>query len=90
MFHDGNDIRGVAAARSFGVVGVDGAALEGGNGLLDEAGLVEGVGVDAALDVELIADSEAGVDGGRGRAPVFVDFETACSGGDLLAKRFGG
>ena len=37
---DLDDIRRVAAAGAFGVEGVDGAALEGLHGILDEAGLV--------------------------------------------------
>ena len=57
MFNDGDNIRGVAAAGAFGVVGVDGPVFEGCDGGLDEAGLVEGVGVDEALDVVFIADT---------------------------------
>ena len=48
---DLDDVRGVAAAGPLGVVGVDRPALEGGDGVLDEAGLVERVGVDGHLHV---------------------------------------
>jgi hypothetical protein len=41
-----DDVRRVAAAGALGVVGVDGAALDGGDRVLDEAGLVQRVGVD--------------------------------------------
>ena len=77
MFDDGDDVWCVAAAGAFGVVGVDCAVFEGGDGGFDEAGFVEGVGVDEALDVVLVADGEAGVDCDGCAAPVFVQFEAA-------------
>ena len=46
----------MAAARAFGVEGVDGASLERGDRVLDEAEFVERVGVDRDLDVELVGD----------------------------------
>jgi len=52
----GNNVGRVSTASTFGVVGVDGAAFEGGDGLLDEAGFVERVGVDKALDIVFVAD----------------------------------
>ena len=42
----------MAATRALGVEGMDGATLERGNGVLDEAGFVEGVGVDHHLHIE--------------------------------------
>ena len=48
---DLDDVRGVPAARAFGVIGVDGAALEGRDRVLDEAALVQRVGVDHHLHV---------------------------------------
>ena len=44
-----DDVRRMAAARAFGVEGMDGAALEGGDRVLDEAGFVERIGVDHHL-----------------------------------------
>ncbi len=52
----------MAAAGAFGVKGVDIAALEGGDRVLDKTGFVERVGVDRDRDVELLGDPEAGVD----------------------------
>ena len=37
-------------------IGVDGAALDGGDGVFDEAGFVERVGVDGHLHVVLVGD----------------------------------
>jgi hypothetical protein len=54
---DGDDVGSVAAAGAFGVVGVDCAVLEGFDCLLDEAGFVQGVCVDEALDVVFVADA---------------------------------
>ena len=44
---DGDDVGRVAAARAFGVVGVDRPAGDRGEGVVDEARLVQRVGVDA-------------------------------------------
>ena len=87
---DADDVGSVAAAGAFGVIGVDGASFEGGEGGFEEAGFVEGIGVDGDLDVELIGDAEAGIDGGGGGAPVFVQFEADGAGADLFAEGFGG
>jgi hypothetical protein len=65
----------MAAARAFGVEGVDGAALEGLHRVLDEAGFVQRVGVDHHLHVVLVGDGEAVVDRGRRRAPVLVQLQ---------------
>ena len=72
------------ATGTFGVIGVNGAALEGGEGGFDEAGFVEGVGVDRHLHIVLIGDTQAVVDTRRGGAPVFVQFETDGAGLDLF------
>lgn len=63
VFDYRDDVGCVASAGAFGVVGVDCAVFEGGDGLLDVSGFVECVGVDEALDVVFIADTEAVVDG---------------------------
>ncbi len=81
-----DDVRCVAAAGPFGVIGVDGAALEGGEGVLHEARLVEGVGVDGHLHVEGLGHRQAVVDGrGRG-APVLVQLQPHRPGLDLLLQ----
>ena len=84
-----DDVRSVAAARALGVEGVDRPAREGAHGVLDEAGLVERVGVDENLDVGVVGGAEAAIDGGGGRPPVLVQFEAARARGDLLLQRGG-
>ena len=69
---DADDVRGMAAARALGVVGVDRPALEGRDGRFDETRLVEGVGVDRDLDVVLVGDAQRLIDGGGGGAPILV------------------
>ena len=81
---DANDVGGVATAGPFGVEGVDGAAGDGADRVLHEAGLIEGVGVDAHLHVELIGHREAAIDRRRGGAPVLVQLEAAGTGADLF------
>lgn len=83
---DGDDVGRVPAAGALGVVGVDGAARDGGEGGLDVPGLVERVGVDEALHVHLVAHAQAGVDRRRRRAPVLVQLEPALPCGDLFAQ----
>src|SRR5690606_2110554 len=86
---DLDDVGSVAAAGALGVVGVDGAVPEGGNGVLDKAALVEGVGVDHHLHVEGIGDAQAVVDGGGGGAPVLVQLQAGGAGEDHLLERRG-
>ena len=87
LAHGPDDVRRVAAAGALGVVGVDGAALEGRQGLLHEARLVERVGVDGDLDVEAVRHRQAGVDGGRRRAPVLVQLQADGASPHLLLER---
>ena len=82
-----DDVGRVAAAGALGVEGVDGAALEGGDRVLDEAGFVQRVGVDHHLHVIVVGDGEAAVDRRRRRAPVLVQLERAGAGADLLDQR---
>ena len=84
-----DDVGGVAAAGAFRVIGVDRPAVDGGDGVLDEARLVERVGVNGDLNVELVGDGEAGVDCRRRRAPVLVQLQAAGAGADLLLQRAG-
>ena len=86
---EADDVGRVAAAGPLGVVGVDRAALEGGDRVLDEAGLVQRVGVDRDLDVELVGDVQAVVDGGGRGAPVLVQLQAAGARRDLLDQRLG-
>jgi hypothetical protein len=69
----------VAAAESLDVIGVDGPAVDGGDGLFDLAGFLVGIGVDADGDVVLLRDGEGGVHDGGVAGGVFVDLEAAGS-----------
>ncbi|VVN59610.1 hypothetical protein PS685_03171 [Pseudomonas fluorescens] len=75
------------ATGTLGVIGVDGAALEGGEGGFDKARLVQGVAVDRHLHVIEVGNGQAVVDGRRGGAPVFVQLEADGSGFDLFDQR---
>src|ERR1700722_20726700 len=79
----------MAAARALGVEGVDGAALEGLDRVLDEARFVQRIGVDHDLDVVIVGNAEAAVDRSRRRAPVLMQFERASAGLDLFDERGG-
>ncbi len=84
-----DDVRCMAATGTFGVVGVDGAALERGEGGFDKARLIEGVTVDRHLHVVGIGDAQAVVDARRRGAPVFVQLQADRTGLDLLDQRLG-
>ncbi len=75
------------AAGAFGVIGMDGAALERGDGRLDEAALVQRVGMDRDLHVGRVGHRQAGIDGGRRGAPVLVQLQPDRAGLDLLDDR---
>lgn len=90
MLHHRDNVGSVATAGAFGVVRVDSTVLESSNGLLDKARLVESVSVDKALDIKLIADGQAGVDGSRCASPVLVKLKTTGTSVDLLAKSLRG
>ena len=77
----------MAAAGAFGVEGVDGAALERRDGVLDEAGFVQRVGMDHHLHVVIVGDREAAVDRRRRGAPVLVQLQRAGAGVDHLLQR---
>ena len=79
-----DDVGRVAAAGALGVEGMDGAALEGRDGVLDEARFVQRVGVDHDLNVVIVGDREAAIDRRRRRAPVLVELERAGAGLDHL------
>ena len=86
---DADDIGRMAAAGAFGVIHVDGAAADGGERVLDEAGFVERVGVQLHLKIEVVGDGETGVDRCRHRAPVFVNLQADAAGFQLLDERSG-
>ncbi len=83
----GDDIRRMAAARPFGVEGVDGAPGDGGQRVFDKTGLVQRVAVQRHLNIHLFSDLQRTVDGRRRRAPVFVDLKPDGTCRDLLAQR---
>ncbi len=82
-----DDVRRVAAAGAFGMEGVDGAALERLDGVLDEARFVERVGVDHHLDVVIVGDRQAAIDRRRRRAPVLVQLQRTGAGLDHFLQR---
>ncbi len=76
----------MAAARAFGVVGVDATAGDRRQRRLQVAGLVERVGVDGGLDPHRSAGAQAGVDRRRRRAPVLVELEAGRARQHLLVQ----
>ena len=78
------------STRTFGVIGVDCAPFEGGQGGFDESRFIQSVRVNSHLYVKFIGYSETGVDGGRRGSPVFVEFQADGAGPDLFTKRLWG
>ena len=75
MPRDLDDVRRVPAARTLGVEGVDGAALDRGERVLDVPGLVEAVRVQRHLNVEPVGDIQGHAQRGRCGAEVLVHLE---------------
>ena len=84
---DLDDVGGVAAAGTLGVEGMNGAALEGGDGVFHEAGLVQRVGVDHHLDIVTICDRQRAIDGGGRGAPILVQFQAGRAGAQHFLQR---
>ena len=82
-----DDVGSVAAAGAFGVIGVDGPAADGGDGVVDKPGFIQRVGVDGDLNIELVGDLKASVDCSRGGSPILVQLQTAGSCLDLFSER---
>ena len=84
---DLDDVGCVAAAGSLGMERVDRATFECRDRVLDEAGLVQRVGVDAHLHIHLVRNGERGTQHRRRGAPVLVTLQADCAGLDLLDQR---
>ncbi len=75
-----DDVRRVAAAGAFGVIGVNRAAFERGNGAFDKAGFVQGVGMNRHLHVVFVRDAQTAINRGGSRAPIFVQLQADGAG----------
>src|SRR5918999_5451641 len=83
---DLDDVRCMPAARPLGVIGMDSAALERGDGVLDKARFVQGVSVDGDLYIVLVRHAQAAIDRCGGGAPVLMELESHSARVDLLAQ----
>ncbi len=70
-----NDVRRVATTGAFGVVSMDGAAFDRGDGRFDKARFVQGVSMDGHRHVVVIGDTQAAIYGGRRGAPVLMELQ---------------
>src|SRR5438105_11555478 len=84
---DADDVGSMAAAGAFGVIGVDRPAADGRDGVFEEAGLVERVGMDGDLHVEAVGYIQASANRGGSRAPVLVQLQATGAGADLFLQR---
>src|SRR5258706_13299768 len=79
----------MTAACALRMVGVNCAPLDGGDGGIDKAGLVERVGMDRHLNIVLIGDAQTAVNRRRSCAPVFVQLETDGAAENLFGQTGG-
>src|SRR5260370_15615379 len=79
-----DNVRSMPATSPFGVKGVNGSTLERGDGIFDKAAFVQCIGVDKNLDIHLIRDRKAAINGGASRAPVLIKLQAARPSFDLL------
>ena len=83
-----DDVGRVPSARAFRVIGVDCPPLECRDRIVDEAGLVQRVGVNRDLHIVLVGDAQTAVDGGGSRTPVLVELQTHRACADLFVQPF--
>ena len=81
------DVRGVPAAAPFNMEGVDHPAVGHRQGVVDRQPLVQSVGVEADLDIELLGGVQGGIERAQVRPGVLVDLEAADTGLELLEQR---
>src|SRR5262245_6231484 len=81
-----NDIRGMSAACTLAMEGVNRSSLERPDRILDESRFVECVGMYRDLNIQLVCYSQAAIDRGGCRSPILVQFEAAGAGKDLLPQ----
>ena len=86
---DADNIRRMAAPGSFGMVGVNRAPIDGGNSVLKEACLVEGVGVNRHRHIVGVGHPQAAIDGRWSSAPVLMQLQAAGPGRNLFLQRSG-
>ena len=72
------------APGALGMERMNSSAFERRDRVLDKAAFVQCVGMQHDLDVMVVGDGEAAIDGGRGRSPILVQLERARSGKNLL------
>ena len=71
---DFDNIRGMTATRAFGVIGVNGATLEGSNRIIHKPGFIQGIRVNGNLYIKFIGNRERTINRGGRSSPVFVQF----------------
>ena len=82
-----DNVRRMAAARAFRMVGMDRAAFESVDRILHEARFVQRVGVDRDLHVIGLGHCERTIDRRRRRPPILMQFQPDRACFDLLAQR---
>ena len=86
MLNHRYDVRSMASACSFGVIGMNCPVFESSDRCLNKAGLVERVGVDQALYILFVAYTQARINGLGCSAPIFVKFQATSSSLSLLPQ----
>ncbi len=77
----------MAAARTLGMIRVNCSSGDGCDSIIDETRFIQRVGMNGDLDVVLIGDAQARIDGrGRG-APVLMQLQAAGSSENLFGQR---
>lgn len=66
----------MSAPSTLSMIGMNCASLDSFDGLFNETGFVQRVGVDKSLDIVIVADGEASIDSGWCGSPVLVEFQT--------------
>ncbi|CAB4862041.1 unannotated protein [freshwater metagenome] len=87
MTGERQDVGGMTAAAALDMEGVDRPPVNHRDGVGDGQCLVEAVGVEGDLDVELVGNAQGRVDGAEGGASVLMHLEAARMGHERLPNR---
>src|SRR5258706_5514484 len=83
-----DDVRSVPATGPFGMISVDRAIFKCCDGIFDETGFVQGIGMERDLGVRFFGHGERTIDRGRRSPPVLMKLETDCARLNLFTEWF--
>jgi len=67
---------------TFGMICMNGPSLHGGNGIIDKATFIQGIGMNRDRDIMFVGKRQTGINGtGCGSTPILMEFQAGRSTG---------